>query len=255
MLFLTYTPELSPIDLEIYKYVATHVDQVIYMRIRDLANNTHTSTASILRFCRKFECSGFSEFKIKLQMYKETLTQDPAVHAVDESAFINFIHRTSEKHFQEKIHEAAAILAQKELVLFIGSGSSNIIAEYGALYCSSIFNMAFRIEDPANHPIDFFSKSIAEKVCVIALSVGGETKDIVSYLNQFISTRSSIISITNSGNSTVARLSDVNLAYYISTEKQGDADITSQVPALYTIEYLAKEVRKIKQERKNDPTD
>ncbi|MGX7162973.1 MurR/RpiR family transcriptional regulator [Enterococcus massiliensis] len=252
MLFLNYTPELSNIDLEIYKYVATHSDQVIYMRIRDLAQNTHTSTASILRFCRKFECEGFSEFKIKLQIYRESLTEDTAIHAVDESAFINFIHRTSESQFQEKIHEAATILAQKELVLFIGSGSSNIIAEYGALYFSSIFNMAFRIEDPANHPIDFFSKTIAEKVCVIALSVGGETKDIVGYLNQFIATRSSIISITNSANSTVARLSDVNLAYYISTEKRGTADITSQVPALYTIEYLAKEVRKIKQLKKEN---
>lgn len=247
MLFLKYTPELSNIDLEIYKYVATHIDQVIYMRIRDLAKNTHSSTASVLRFCKKFECEGFSEFKIKLQLYKESLKDDHPIHAVDESAFINFIHRTSESNFQETLRAAAHLLAQKELVIFIGAGSSNIIAEYGVLYFSSIFSMAFRIEDPANHPIDFFSKSLAENVCVIALSVSGETKYIVNYLNQFLANRSTIISITNSSNSTIAKLSDVNLAYYISTEKNGDADLTSQVPALYTIEYLAKEVRKIKQ--------
>lgn len=247
MLFLKYTPELSNIDLEIYKYVATHIDQVVYMRIRDLAKNTHSSTASVLRFCKKFECEGFSEFKIKLQLYKESLKDDHPIHAVDESAFINFIHRTSESNFQETLRAAAQLLAQKELVIFIGSGSSNIIAEYGVLYFSSIFSMAFRIEDPANHPIDFFSKSLAEKVCVIALSVSGETKNIVNYLNQFLANRSTIISITNSSNSTISKLSDVNLAYYISTEKNGDADLTSQVPALYTIEYLAKEVRKIKQ--------
>lgn len=250
MLFLNYTPELSNIDLEIYKYIATHVDQVIYMRIRDLAKNTHTSTATILRFCKKFDCDGFSEFKIKLQLYQENLETDPAIHAVDESAFLNFIHRTSEEQFQRKIHEAAKMLSEKDLVLFIGEGSSNIISEYGVLYFSSIVNMALRIEDPLNHPIEFFSKNLAENVCVIALSVSGETKAIINFLNQFIANQSAIISITNSANSTVARLSDVNLAYYISTEKQGDADVTSQVPALYIIEYLAKEVRKLKNEKR-----
>ncbi|KAF1304522.1 MurR/RpiR family transcriptional regulator [Enterococcus saccharolyticus] len=246
MLFLNYTPELSQIDLEIYKYIATHIDQVIYMRIRELAEKTHTSTASILRFCKKFECEGFSEFKIKLQMYNETINQSQKVRAVDESAFINFIHRTSEERFQDTLHEAAKILAEKEMVLFIGAGSSNIIASYGAMYFSSIFQMAFHIEDPSNHPIEFFRSAIAEKACIIALSVGGESSDIINYLNHFIAHKSAIISITNSANSTIAKLSDINLAYYISTERKGTTDITSQVPALYTIEYLAKEVQKLK---------
>jgi DNA-binding MurR/RpiR family transcriptional regulator len=245
VLFLNYTPELSNIDLDIYKYIATHMEQVIYMRIRDLARNTHTSTATILRFCKKFECDGFSEFKIKLQMYQKEGGNDATIHAVDESAFVNFIHRTSEAQFQTKLNEAAKIIAKKDLVLFIGEGSSNIISEYGVLYFSSIVNMALRIEDPLNHPIEYFSKSLAENVCVIALSVSGETKVIVNFLNQFIANKSAIISITNSANSTVAKLSDVNLSYYMSTEQQGDADVTSQVPALYIIEYLAKAVKKI----------
>lgn len=246
MLFLEHTPELSQTDLAIYKYIATHVDQVIYMRIRELAQHTHTSTATILRFCRKFDCDGFAEFKIKLQLYQQQLPALEEVHAVDESAFVNFIQRSAQTAFQQQIQQAATILAQKELVLFIGEGSSNIIAEYGVLYFSSIVNMALRIEDPLNHPLAFFSQNLAEKVCVIAVSVSGETKAIVHFLNQFIANRSAIISITNSANSTVARLSDVNLAYYFSTEKQGEADITSQVPALYTVEYLAKAVRQLK---------
>lgn len=250
MLFLNYTPELSQIDLDIYKFVAANMSQVIYMRIRELAEKTHTSTASILRFCKKFECEGFSEFKIKLQLYKDSFVANEIVHAVDESSFVNFIHRTSEVRFQKSLEAAARILSEKEIVLFIGEGASNIIASYGALYFSSIFKMAFHIEDPANHPVDFFSSTIAEKACVIILSVSGETKDIVNYLNHFLSYNSSIISITNSANSTIAKLSNINLSYYISTEKIGESDITSQVPALYTIEYLAKEVQKLKKEKK-----
>lgn len=51
---------------------------------------------------------------------------------------------------------------------------------------NAIFKTAFHIEDPTNYPVCFFSPTIAEKVCIIALSVGGETKDIVNYLNHFI---------------------------------------------------------------------
>lgn len=246
MLFLNYTPELSQIDLEIYKYVVSNMPQVVYMRIRELAERTHTSTASILRFCKKFECEGFSEFKIKLQLYKDNFMPSEIAHAVDESAFINFIHRTNEERFQRSLQAAANILAEKEIVIFIGEGSSNIIASYGALYFSTIFKMAFHIEDPANHPVDFFSSIISEKVCIISLSVSGETKNIINYLNHFLSYNTSIISITNSASSTIAKLSTIDLAYYISTEKIGSSDITSQVPALYTIECLAKEVQKLK---------
>lgn len=251
MLFLDYTPDLSTIDLEIYKYVATHIDKVIYMRIRELAQETHSSTASILRFCKKFGCEGFSEFKIKLNLYQESLAQQSTSHAVDETSFAHFIQRSTESFYQERIQAAAKLLAEKELVIFIGTGSSNIMAEYGALYFSSIFSMAFHIEDPINHPVNFFNKSIAQNVCVIALSVSGENDAVINYLNHFITNDSAIISITNSEKSTIAKLSNVNIPYYISTERIGDSDITSQVPALYTVEYLAKEVQKLKRMGQN----
>jgi DNA-binding MurR/RpiR family transcriptional regulator len=38
------------------------------MRIRELADETYVSTATILRFCRKVNYEGFSEFKVKLKM-------------------------------------------------------------------------------------------------------------------------------------------------------------------------------------------
>lgn len=242
MLFLDSTPDLTSLDMGIYKYISNHLEQVAYMRIRDLASETHTSTTSILRFCKKFGCSGFSEFRIKLQIYSKKQKQQ-TIQAIDETAYIDFLNRTTQPFYQKKIKEAVSLLQNKELILFIGEGSSNIIAEYGALYFSSIFNMALRIEDPSNHPIDFLSKTLSNQVCIIALSVSGETKNIINYLNHMSFSSSTIISITNSSKSTIARLSDVNIPYYITPESIKEADITSQLPALYTIETLAKEVR------------
>lgn len=242
MLFLAYIPELNPLELAIYQYIRDNLSKVCFMRIRDLANETHTSTTTILRFCRKFECEGYSEFRIKLNLYKDQQKQS-FISQIDETALINFLTRATESGLTEKINEAVTILKDKELVLFLGVGSSNIIAEYGSLYFSSIFRMALRIEDPTNYPINFMSQELAKRTCIVVLSVSGETKEIIDYLTHINMCDSMIISITNSSNSTIAKLSHVNIAYYINQESSHGADITSQLPALYILERIAKEMK------------
>lgn len=61
---------------------------------------------------------------------------------MDETAYMDFLARTSQPLYRDKLKDAVSLLQNKELVLFIGLGSSNIMAEYGGLYFSSIFNMA-----------------------------------------------------------------------------------------------------------------
>lgn len=99
MLFLEKTPQLSNTDINIYQYIITHLESVQYMRIRDLADATFASTASILRFCNKFECQGYSEFRIRLQSYIRH--QQEKLKTVDETIFINFLQRTNEELFQK----------------------------------------------------------------------------------------------------------------------------------------------------------
>lgn len=240
MLFLDYTPELTDLELQIYKYVSDHAEKVVYMRIREVADKCHVSVASVQRFCQKFDCDGFTEFKIRLKLHFESQTNKNLFSPIDTSSYVDFFHRTTQKNFQENIKKAVDLIMKKELVLFIGVGSSNILAEYGMIYFSSLFKMSMRIEDPITNPISFLSEELLKKTCVIALSVSGETVEIIDYLSNFTFKNSSIISITNSSNSTIAKLSDVNLAYYITKETLAEQDVTSQLPALFIIEYLAK---------------
>lgn len=71
----------NELETSLYNYISQNSEKVVYMRIRELANETHVSTASILRFCKKINCEGFSEFKVKLKMYteanKKTILKSP----------------------------------------------------------------------------------------------------------------------------------------------------------------------------------
>lgn len=245
MLFLNYTPELSAIDFTIYRYLSDHLETVRYMRIRELAKETHTSTASIQRFCKKFECSGFYEFKVKLSLYLDQKDQTKT-ELPDASASIDFLQRTQNPLFQDKIDQAVALLSEKELILFIGVGSSNIMAEYGIQYFASCAHMALRIEDPMNYPSTHISPLIGKQTCIVALSVSGETQEIIQYLSHIQFASSSVLSITNRANNTIAQLSDVNIPYFIAPEAQEGSDITSQLPTLYILELLAKKLHQKK---------
>ncbi len=37
------------------------------MKVRELAEEVHVSTTTILRFCKKVGCEGYSEFRLKLK--------------------------------------------------------------------------------------------------------------------------------------------------------------------------------------------
>ena len=63
---------LNELELSLYEYIMKNSEKVMYMKIRDLANEAHMSTTTVLRFCRKLNCDGFSEFKLKFKMYMDS---------------------------------------------------------------------------------------------------------------------------------------------------------------------------------------
>ncbi|WP_273851829.1 MurR/RpiR family transcriptional regulator [Guptibacillus spartinae] len=229
----------NELETSLYNYITQNSEKVAYMRIRELADETHVSTATILRFCKKVECEGFSEFKVKLKMQlneKKKTVINPPQHAVAE-----FFDRSLNDDLEEKMKLAAKLIADTDNVIFIGIGSSGILAEYGARYFSSLGKFSLYIKDP-HFPIH---SKLQKNSVTIVLSVSGENQFTVTHLNQLKQEGSHIISITNTKFSTVAKISDLNIPYYITEEFHEKANITSQVPVVYILESIAREIYKL----------
>ena len=60
---------LNELELKVYQYIIQHKAAVPYMKIRELASEAHVSTSTILRFCKKLDRYGYTEFKYKLKQY------------------------------------------------------------------------------------------------------------------------------------------------------------------------------------------
>lgn len=231
----------NELETSLYNYIIQNRDKVAYMRIRELADETHVSTATILRFCRKANCEGFSEFKIKLKMHLED--HKKTVIKSSQHSLVEFFERTLKGDLEEKIKKAARLVNKAENVIFIGIGSSGILAEYGARYFSSLGKFSMYIKDP-HFPIH--SKLRTNSV-TIALSVSGETNFTITHLHQLKQDGNKIISITNNKLSTVAKISDHNISYYVSEEFIEEANITTQVPVVYILEAIAREIYQLNQ--------
>lgn len=76
---------------------------------------------------------------------------------------------------------------------------------------------------------------------VIALSVSGETEQVVQMASDFKKNKCKIISITNKSVSTLSKLSDYSLSYYVTDhDMENHINTTTQIPVIYLIEAIGR---------------
>ncbi|MBP8313506.1 MurR/RpiR family transcriptional regulator, partial [Clostridium neonatale] len=199
---------LNDLELMLYRYIMKNIEKVVYMRIRELADEAHVSTTTILRFCKKLNCNGYSEFKVKLKLYIEN-NDNKKVNG-DKSIIIDYFKKLNTEELDEKIETICELINSSSNLVFLGSGTSGIICKYAARYFSAIGKFATYIDDPY-FPTNY---KTYENCVIIVLSVSGETQSVINLINNFKRENCSIVSITNSENCTISKISDLNISYY-----------------------------------------
>lgn len=53
----------NDLEMSLFNYIMQNMDKVTYMRIRELADATHVSTTTVLRFCKKTIAKAFPSLK------------------------------------------------------------------------------------------------------------------------------------------------------------------------------------------------
>lgn len=227
----------NELEILVYNYIMKHQEEIKYMTIRELSECVHVSTSTILRFCKKCGCDGYSEFRIKYKIYLKEVRKKPVVDGMDE--IMHFFQSTQTDEFKQVLADIEMIIDEAESVIFLGIGTSGILGKYGARYFSNLDKFSQYIEDPY-YPIS----SNRKNTVVIALSVSGETKELIQLVERFRGHQCRIVSITNKASCTLAKLSDFNLSYYVTENIARDEyNVTTQVPVLYIIEKIGKSLQ------------
>lgn len=236
--------QMNERELMVYNYVSSHLEEASKMNIRELAAACEVSTTTVLRFCGKLECDGYTEFKYRLQQVLKKKWEAVAYDSSSIQAIQYLQNLAGDKEIQKKIEQAARWCAQAKQILFLGEGVSGTIGAYGARLFSSTGVLAFSITDPYYPPP---GKDMEDTV-VFALSISGEDAHMLSLLNSYKKRRVKLISITNTDQCTIARISRLNFAYYMpliyAWPEVREASLTTQIPVVCLLELVAGKLAK-----------
>lgn len=224
----------NELEMSIYNCIIKNKTRISHMKIKDLADEAHVSTATILRFCKKLGCEGYSEFKLR---YKEYLQQTALLLTDSEETTVKgFLTRIDSKEFQDSLNEAFSILKDSQRIILIGIGTSGILAQYGARFFSNVGRFSLYVDDPYL-PI---LQDLSEDTVTIALSESGNTQQTINLAMQLKERGSLLLSITNHPGSTLDRISDYSITYHVPEILVNHTNITTQVPVVYILETLAR---------------
>lgn len=232
----------NELEVEVYHFVLKHRQVTAYMTIRELASAAGVSTTTVLRFCRKLGCEGFAEFKVRFRM--ELDAETPVITPGGVEEMIRFFSSINTPAFEALLDRAADLVIQSPRIIFIGTGSSGMLARYGARYFANLGADSQHIDDLC-FPV---TPGIANGALAIALSVSDETQATLHLARQFSQHRSRLLSITSHERAPLSRLADFNISWHLATERlPGGYDITTQIPVMFIIECLGKRFATIKQ--------
>lgn len=230
---------LNNLEMMVYNFVVKNRDKVMYMTIRELADAAGVSTTTVLRFCRKLNCEGYSEFRVRFKLYLEQ--NEPQQANFGASEIISFFRSVNNEEFDALLEKAVEIILESERIIFVGAGTSGALAKYGARFFSNVGKFSNHIDDPY-FPV---TNDMAKNALAIVLSVSGETEEILRFASQFSLHRCKVLSVTSHENSSLAKLADFNLSWHVpQTRIAGVYDITTQIPVIYIVETLGRKLAK-----------
>lgn len=228
----------NDLEMLVYNYIMEHKEEVKYMTIRELAEAVHVSTSTIVRFCKKTGCDGYSEFKVQFKLFlkEEKESKKPQIKdtAIDEITY--FLHTVTSNQYEASINQVTQVIREARQLIFIGIGTSGILGKYGARYFSNLGKYSQYIEDPY-YPIG----EDMESTVVIALSESGETQQVVRLAERFKRHKCKLFSITNGTACTLTKMSDYHLSYFVTRRMvHEEYNITTQVPVIYLLETIGR---------------
>lgn len=240
----------TPVEKDIFSFIMKNPEKVSQMRVKDLAESVHVAPSSVIKFIHKIKFNSFYEFKA----YLKQNIMPPQSKIASKEVFVGQGDMDClPENFKTLIHEISECLIQRQFVYCVGLSGSGILAHYAKHQLSIVGCIAILIDDTF---APFFSLPPLNQDCaVIFFSVSGKTKELLGVLDRLVANDISVISVTNGSDNPLASKATINFPYEVKKERINlTAEVSSQVPVLYMIESLSREIYQAKLSGNSQPT-
>ncbi|MEK3731989.1 MULTISPECIES: MurR/RpiR family transcriptional regulator [Paenibacillus] len=227
---------LSQKEKEIADYVILHKNSIQNINIRELAELTRSSTATVTRFCRKINCESFVDFKIRLGREIEKPVDDSSSFSKVRNLYNDIVNSTADLIQQESIEQIAALIKGAHRVQVYGLGSSGLSA---LEFKYRLMRMNISIDAITDSHLMIMSASLlSENDLIIGLSNSGRTQEVIDAMAVGKKNGARTVSITNYDHTPLTDISDVSL-FTPSRNRAGDEHfINSQLAIIYVLDVI-----------------
>lgn len=239
--------KLRKSEQKVADFVLSQPNEVIHMRIVDLASEAMVSEPTVVRFCHALNYDGFQDFKLTLAQALASNTafeqfsmnrKDTVIELKQKifDSMIGNLINTREQLDDSAIEEAIDALAKANRIEFYGFGASAPVCADAQHKFYRLMSSAAAHSDP--HMQTISALTLGEGDVVVAISQTGRTKDLLHSVKLVRDTGASVISVCPAG-TPLADLATISINVDVEEDKDLSTLMSSRVVHLVVIDVLA----------------
>lgn len=246
--------DLRKSERKVAEYVLARPDDVIHMRIVDLAQEARVSEPTVVRFCRAIGCDGFLGFKLALAQYvahapsyqQFSLGEHDSAREYTTKVFdttMDTLERVRDHLDTNAIEKAVAALTAARRVEFYGFGASSAVA-------MDAQHKFFRLQIPSAaysdpHLQAMSAMSLTPADVVVAISQSGRTRSLLDAIQLVHEAGAQVIGLAPR-DTPVAKECDLPIHIEAKEDSTQYAPLPSRIAHMAVIDVLAVGVSKAK---------
>lgn len=214
---------MTPIERMILEYILENRSEIPQLSIKDLAQKSHTSDASVLRFCKSLGYRGYRDFIVAISAalgsvdkeqseYTDIRPGDDLSTIIDNVSFTNCksIQDTMSVIDRRAIARSVELLKHTNRIDFYGLGASGLVCMDAQQKFTRIGKYCFAYTD--GHSQLTAASLLHPNDVAVLISNSGDTFEILDTLNVVKQTGASTIAITRYAKSDLASQADLVLS-------------------------------------------
>lgn len=213
--FLKNYDDLTVSEKKVLKFIIDHMEQIPYMNINQLAEESFVSKTVIINLCQKLGFSGFKELKFSIN---SSLKQKIASEQSADMSVLSNLEKSIQKTFSlivdEDIDQAVDSLLTAKNIFIMARGTSKPVGYYLEHLLFSLGLHCFFIDD--YNLSESFTRLVTKDDVVILFSLSGQTKKILETARMIHLKEAQIISVTSFQSNQLNEYANLNL--YCHTE-------------------------------------
>jgi len=233
-------------ERKVAEYVLQNLQDVLHMRVIDLASQSGVSEPTVIRFCRAVGYDGFQGFKLALAQQLASSPSFGQIAVTDSDSTADFCHKVFDSTIDsmlkvrdqldvDRVDSAVSALCNANRVEFYGFGASGAVAADAQ---HKFFRLQLATAAHSDHHIQNMSAmSMQPGDVVVAISQSGRTSALLHSMELVKESGGIVIGIAPE-NSPVTQQSTIPIAVDVQEDTEIYTPLCSRIAHLVVIDVL-----------------